>query len=342
MVLSPAKVPPEKGVDRLSGFADILPVAAFRESPEGRIIYCNNAFCELFGFNLSAEPADLWMTRFYRNPRDRQSLVDMAIRHGRVREVPVPFKRIDGCAVWCSVTEQAVLDRGGQAVCLDGVIREITARPVKKSWEFESKRLGFSDFAAILNPEGNILEISAAGAALLGFNPEDLLERPIFEHVAPHFRDLFSTFLLIVAKTGKEEGILTIKDRQGKEKHLEFCAFVEEAACGSDSIHLVARNVTERIKLQKEQLSKEKFLGILEMAGGVAHKLNQPLTIIRNTAMDVLSLLSHEDPLYEKIVRIHLQIERIHEMAMKIGNIRRYEAMDYVEGVRIVDIDKTG
>ena len=342
MVLSPAKVPPEKGMKQVSGFADTLPVAAFRESLEGRIVYCNNAFGELFGFNPSASPAELWMTRFYRNPQDRQSLVDMVIRQGRVREVPVPFKSIDGRAVWCSVTEQAVLDKGGQAVCLDGVIREIAARPFKKSWEFEGKGLGFSDFAALLDPEGNILEISAAGAALLGFNPGDLLQKPIFEHVVPHFRDLFSTFLLIVAKTGKEEGILTIKDREGKEKHLEFCAFVDEGVCGSDSIHLVARNVTERIKFQKEQLSKEKFLGILEMAGGVAHRLNQPLTIIRNTAMDVLSLLSPEDPMYEKIVRIHLQIERIHEVAMKIGNIRRYEAMDYVAGVRIVDIDKTG
>ena len=40
-------------------------------------------------------------------------------------------------------------------------------------------------------------------------------------------------------------------------------------------------------------------------------------------------------------MRIHLQIERIHELAKKIGNIRKYEAMDYVAGIKIVDIDKT-
>jgi len=52
---------------------------------------------------------------------------------------------------------------------------------------------------------------------------------------------------------------------------LEFHAFVDESQSASGHIHLVARDVTERIKYHKEQLSKEKFSGVLEMAGGVAH-----------------------------------------------------------------------
>ena len=84
-----------------------------------------------------------------------------------------------------------------------------------------------------------------------------------------------------------------------------------------------------------------KLIGVLEMAGGVAHKLNQPLTIIRNMVNEVLSDLKAGDPNYEKILRIHQQIERINELARKIVNIRKYEPMDYVAGVRIVDIDKT-
>jgi signal transduction histidine kinase len=99
--------------------------------------------------------------------------------------------------------------------------------------------------------------------------------------------------------------------------------------------------VTERIKYQKEQLSREKLLGVLEMAGGVAHKLNQPLMIIRNMVSELLSGLDSSDPNYEKMARIHLQIERIHELAKKIVKIRRYEPMEYVAGVKIVDIDKT-
>jgi len=342
MVLRTAGVLPGKEEGWFADFVNTLPLAVYRESLEGQIVYCNNALAQLFGFRFAAELVDLSFTHFYRNPQDRLSLVETVIHQGRVRDVLVPFKKRDGSTIWYTVSEQAVLDRKGQPVFLDGVMREITTKPEKKNPGYEGKTKALSDFAALLDPEGNIVEISAAGAALVGFSPEDLLGKPILEHVVPRSRDLFFTFLSIVAKTGKEEGILTIMDREGEEKHLEFYAFVDERIGMSDHIHLVARNVTERIKLQKEQLSKEKFLGILEMAGGVAHKLNQPLTIIRNTAMEVLSILSPEDPMYEKIVRIHLQAERIHEMAMKIGNIKRYEAMDYVAGIKIVDIDNTG
>jgi hypothetical protein len=80
---------------------------------------------------------------------------------------------------------------------------------------------------------------------------------------------------------------------------------------------------------------------VLEMAGGVAHKLNQPLMIIRNMVSELLSGLDSSDPNYEKMARDSPQIERIHELAKKIVKIRRYEPMEYVAGVKIVDIDKT-
>jgi PAS domain S-box-containing protein len=228
MALKPAGMVAEKNIGWVEDFVAGFPLALFRESLDGQIVYCNEAFAEMFGFKGSTELVDLSITHFYGNLQDRRTLVEAVIRHGRVRDVLMPFRRRDRSTIWCSVTEQVVLDRRGHPVCLDGFLKEVGGKGAKK-----------------------------------------------------------------------------------------------------------------KIKLQEEQLLKEKFLGILEMAGGVAHTLNQPLTVIRNTATEVLSLLSPEDPLYDKVMRMHLQIERIHEAVMKIGNIKRYEAMDYVAGIRIVDIDKT-
>ena len=39
----------------------------------------------------------------------------------------------------------------------------------------------------------------------------------------------------------------------------------------------------------RERPTKEKLQGVLEMAGGVAHRLNQPLTIVNNLLDEVLS-----------------------------------------------------
>lgn len=341
MALRPAEAFPEKTAKWFADFINTLPVPVFRESPEGQILYCNNAFAELLGFRVFTELVDTAITDFYQNEQDRTSVVDALIRGGRVQDVPVAFRRRDGKTIRCKVTEQAVLDPSGELAYLDGVLQEVAGKAKKDDQRSEVKPDGLRDFVAFLDTKGDIIDINDAGAELLGFKTEDLVGKSIVEHVVPRFRDLFSTFLSIVAKTGKEEGLLTILDRKGEEKNLEFYAYVDETAGVSGHIHLVARNVTERVKYQKEQLSKEKFIGILEMAGGVAHKLNQPLTIVRNTTTEVLSNLSPDDPLYEKIVRIHLQVERIHELARKIGNIKKYESMDYVAGIKIVDIDKT-
>jgi PAS domain S-box-containing protein len=324
-------------------FIQTLPVAVFREARDGTIVYCNEALAQMFGFESSAELVELPMTVFYRNAEDRDLLLSAVMKSGRVVDTPLFLKRRDGKPIWCRLTAKARMDENGILVHLDGVLRDATREIAKRSARptLENVANVLSDFVVLLTSDGEIADINKAGSELLGFQVENLIGRSITDFVIPRLRDLFSTFLSIVVKTGREEGILTIMDRNGDERHLEFHAFVDERQGGPGHIHLVARNVTDRIKYHKEQLSKEKFIGVLEMAGGVAHKLNQPLMIMRNAVTEVLSGMPQKDPNYERVLKIHQQVERISELAKKIGNIKKYEPMDYVAGIKIVDIDKT-
>jgi PAS domain S-box-containing protein len=338
----PPEMIPEKSAKWYLEFINTIPVGVFRETLEGRIVFCNNALAEMFGFSSFKELMDYPVINLYGSIKARDSFLGAVIRNGRVLDLPLSFKRRDSTRIWCSVSARATLEKSGLVVHLDGVMRDITKdiaggdRP--SLLKIDSP---FSDFVVLLDAEGNLLDINRAGADLLGFKKEELLGKPFTDFIVARFRDLFHTFLSIVLRAGREEGILTIMDRKGNEQNLEFRAFVQRKAKHTDYITLMARNVTERIRYQKEQLSKEKFLGVMEMAGGVAHRLNQPLTIIGNTINEVLSSLNTSDPNYEKMVRIHQQIERINELAKKIMNIKKYEPMDYVAGVKIVDIDKT-
>jgi PAS domain S-box-containing protein len=297
----------------------------------------------MFGFKSSTELMEHPMTAFYRSIDDRDLLLSTLMKSGRVVDTPLFLKRRDGRPIWCRLTAKAVMDENGILVHLDGALRDTTEEIEKRGTRPTLGNMAnvLSDFVVLLNSDGEIADINKAGSELLGFQVKDLIGRSIADFVIPRLRDLFSTFLSIVVKTGREEGILTIMDRNGEERHLEFHAFMDDSQGASEHIHLVARNVTDRIKYHKEQLSKEKFIGVLEMAGGVAHKLNQPLMIMRNAVTEVLSDMSSEDPNYEKLLKIHQQVERISEIAKKIGNIKKYEPMDYVAGIKIVDIDRT-
>ncbi len=98
--------------------------------------------------------------------------------------------------------------------------------------------------------------------------------------------------------------------------------------------------MTKRTKQQKDRSTREKFQGVLEMAGGVAHRMNQPLTIINNLLDEVLFDMKTDDKIHKKIVSIDQQIKKLNDITKKIGNIKKYKAMEYVAGIKIVDIDK--
>ena len=84
----------------------------------------------------------------------------------------------------------------------------------------------------------------------------------------------------------------------------------------------------------------ERLQGVLEMAGGVVHHLNQPLTILNNLLNETMVDLRMDPAGFDKLVRIQKQLSRVIEITRKIASIQTYESVEYVAGVKIVDIEK--
>ena len=143
-----------------------------------------------------------------------------------------------------------------------------------------------------------------------------------------------------IEEKGEKGGVLTISDANGEERHLEFKALFIRDDGTDHHIRCIARDVTEKLKKEREQKTADKFRGVLEMAGGVSHRLNQPLTIISNLISELLSDFPAEDDNYQNLIKINHQIEKLNRLAKKIGAIKKYEAMDYVAGIKIEDIDR--
>ena len=202
-------------------FFDTFPVGIYRTTLEGKLIFVNRTFSNIFGFDSAGDLIGYPEVNLYHVRQDRGTLIKAVLDQGSVEELSIPFKKNDGTPIWCAVTARAVFDDDGIVIFLDGLMRDITE-------EIENK----------------------------------------------------------------------------------------------------------------ERSNKEKFQGVLEMAGGVAHSLNQPLTIINNLLSEVLSDLHHDDHNHHKIVKVHDQIQKLNGIVKKIGGIKKYRAMDYVAGIKIVDIDK--
>ncbi len=97
-----------------------------------------------------------------------------------------------------------------------------------------------------------------------------------------------------------------------------------------------------RFHKRTEQLAEQAARDdtVIQLAGGIAHELNQPLTIIISTA----ELLTRRDPAKDDLRPYLEQLiqasERVSDTVQKLERATSYRTKPYVAGVRIVDLDQ--
>jgi PAS domain S-box-containing protein len=241
------------------------------------------------------------------------------------------------------VTSRAVKDGDGTIEYIDAVFRDISSElapnySLVQANEAESPGM---NFVVTVDQEGTILTLTHEESTLFDYPPVELIGRKLPDLLTPKCRTIFPQILKQVDQSGKSKGIFTIQDKTGGSHHLEFYAIAAAGVHGSTVMEIVARDVTEMILMQRAQLERQKFQGVLEMSGAVAHTLNQPLTVISNLIGDLETCLSSDPSHTQKLLELKLHIGILGDLLKKIGKITRYVPMSYVGGIKIVDIEKS-
>jgi len=98
--------------------------------------------------------------------------------------------------------------------------------------------------------------------------------------------------------------------------------------------------VTKEMKAEEERLKRERLQVTLEMAGAVCHELNQPMQTISGYTESLLRDFSKNTPSYNRIKKVMEEILRMGTITKKLMRITKYETKNYLQGIKIVDIDK--
>jgi PAS domain S-box-containing protein len=123
-------------------------------------------------------------------------------------------------------------------------------------------------------------------------------------------------------------------------------ALVNLSAFGGDAetatvIRGIVTDITARKELEKETLKRERFEGVIEMAGAACHHLNQPLANILVRVQLLLKEMDEQDSRYRSVHILENEVLRMGNITRKIQNITKYETEPYVEGrSRIVDLER--
>ena len=126
----------------------------------------------------------------------------------------------------------------------------------------------------------------------------------------------------------------------GKKVMLLNARRIKRRSEGTELILLAMEDITDRKRAEQERIQKEKLEAILEMAGAVCHELNQPLQVVSVSLEPLLRAISKDSPLYNRTQKIEEKIDTIAGITRKLQTMTKYETKDYIEGTKIIDIDK--
>jgi diguanylate cyclase (GGDEF)-like protein/PAS domain S-box-containing protein len=158
---------------------------AFRASPicmaivtieDGRYIDVNEGYERMTGYSrnevIGRTVSDI---RYWVEPSERDILLSLLERDGRVRDIEVRFRKKSGEVMICQVSAEPLVLEG--AHCLLSTTQDITQRKNDEvqmrlgSRVFEST----ADAIVVTDSEDRVLAVNAAFSKITGFNPEEML-----------------------------------------------------------------------------------------------------------------------------------------------------------------------
>ncbi|RYF24213.1 MAG: PAS domain S-box protein [Flavobacteriales bacterium] len=151
--------------------------------------------------------------------------------------------------------------------------RDITQETLKdrqleeSEMRFRTVFEGSQSLIATHDLKGNLLSLNPAGAAMLGFEPHEVVGKALFDVFPISERENLDTYLRAIAVDGKRKNQLTFKLPDGRQRSIIFNHLLHLSATGEKYIITNGTDITDR-HLTEEALRETKKM--LEQTSAVA------------------------------------------------------------------------
>lgn len=171
------------------------------------------------------------------------------------------------------------------------------------------------DLIFTTDTKGNFLEVNEAFFRNTGYGADEIIGKNFFDYLVDEDKAV-----AVQAYKITRRGITHNFEMRAKKKdgNIAWCSFVTRPILDQDgevaSIHFIARNVTEKKRLEEELFEAQKMKAIGTLAGGIAHDFNNIMATILGYASYLRGKLKKDDRFYKGLVAIEKSAIRASEL----------------------------
>jgi len=260
---------------------------------EQNVLFWNKGAENIFGYTAEEIVGSQKINILY--PGGEELKLVKAIRSKMMKEkkgVSCEIREItkDGRKLWINMNLTPRLDEEGHVIGILGIGEDISRRKLAEQALQESEKRyrefveGTDDLVTRMNDKRRFIYVNHAAEKIFGINIEKLIGMSAFDFLHPEDRE--RTHTEFTKWIGDRLPSATIENRQVNRITGDFREMLWTINLNYDEkghltgINSIARDMTERKKIEDALLKAEKLNSLGTFAGGIAHDFNNLLSVI--------------------------------------------------------------
>jgi PAS domain S-box-containing protein len=268
---------------RFRELARLLPLAIWETDANGTLTYTNEEAMRVYGYSRQ-DTAPSYLQNLIPQDRDRAAGNTERLLQGEtLGGIGYTGLRKDGSTFPVMIYSSAIF-KNGKGVGLRGITIDTTEQKIAErrleqaAQEWRTTFDSFTDMVCILDNDFRITRVNRAYANVLKKEPQELLGKACYEMInrdcphndCPHEKTL---------KTGKPAMAEFFEPTLGTYIEVSTSPVFNENGDIKGSVH-VMRDISERKQMEQQLMLTDRLASVGELASGVAHELNNPLTSV--------------------------------------------------------------
>jgi PAS domain S-box-containing protein len=305
-----------------------------RFSPEGKLVFVNQAFCRFH----NRKREQLLGASFFPSLGEQDR--EIPLEHFSKLTPAEPVIAFDskllmpsGRLLWQQCTVRGLFDQAGRVMEFQAVMQDITRRKESE----QALRLGEERFRAILDSIVDGVIVLDKDGVVTFFNPaaEKIFQRPgvqvlkksVEELFAPCDRLEYSDYLARHLGENPPK-VIEVNALRSDESLLPIDLAVSEIVRGGVvMLVVIVRDISERRRLEDQYRQAQKMEAVGRLAGGIAHDFNNLMQAILGYSNLLDRRLAPGDPNHETVGQIQKSLEHASSLTRQLLAFSRKQVL---------------